>query len=246
MSEFYLFDIGSRGKVAARWRKLAKEVHVVGFEPDQEECDRLNKAAEHTPFLSERHYPIALSSYSETRKFYIARSPALSGFYKPIKDTFEPFEGDPDRADILETINLPVKSLASFCTREDVRPDFLKIDTQGAEYDILRTFLLKEVLGIEVELQVLPLYEAKVLSLHNTKVTEYTTVQALLKRAGFGLWWIRPQYWTFRETKWRRLAWFDALYINLEKLDDPRMKIIYRAYEGEVSKYSWGHKEEGS
>lgn len=229
MSEFYYFDIGSRGRVAARWRSLAIEVHVVGFEPDQEECDRLNKAAEHTRFLSEKHYPIALYGHSEIRKFHITRSPALSGFYKPIKDTFEQFEGDPDRADVLDTVELRVESLADFCRRENVRPDFIKIDTQGAEYPILGSFrfnVLNEVMAVEVELQVLPLYAGM--------LARHTGVQDLLESSGFDLWWIRPQYWKYRETGRKRLAWFDALYMNRGKLDDPRMEIVYRAYEMEL------------
>lgn len=228
MSEFYYFDIGSRGRVAARWRKLAKEVHVVGFEPDQEECDRLNEAAKHTPFLSEKHYPVALSSYSAVKNFHVTRSPALSGFYKPIKDTFEQFQGDPDRADILETVDLPVETLASFCNRENVRPDFMKIDAQGAENVILLGMHAgsDKVLGVEVELQVLPLYDGI--------LTRYPKVQELLEFSGFDLWWIRPQYWKYKGTGRKRIAWFDALYINRWKLDDPLMEIVYRAYEMEL------------
>jgi FkbM family methyltransferase len=232
MSEFYYFDIGSRGNVAARWRKLAKEVHVVGFEPDRLECNRLNKEARNTPFLSEKHYSVAVHGQLGLTRFYIARSPALSGFYKPIKKTFEQFKGDAERADVLKTVKLQAVSLSVFCERENVRPDFIKIDTQGAEYAILESFRfdgLYEVLAVEVELQVLPLYAGNA-----GVLPRYTKVQQLLESSGFDLWWIRPQYWKYKGTGRKRIAWFDALYMNRGKLNDPKMEIVYRAYEMEL------------
>ncbi len=229
MSDFYYFDIGSRRGVPARWHEQAKEVSAVGFEPDEEECNRLNESTASTPFASEIHYPIALSNQDGMRKFYVVRSPALSSFYKPIKATFEHFEGDPDRADILGEVFVRVESLSTFCNSKKIMPSFMKIDTQGAEFDIMSTFYgLREVLGVEVELQVLPLYDGK--------FTHYSQSQAFLESMGFDMWWIRPQYWKLKDRDFRRIAWFDALYINRNMLDDPRMKIVFRVYEKETAK----------
>lgn len=229
MSDFYYFDIGSRRGVPARWYEQAKEINAVGFEPDEEECDRLNESTISTPFVSEVHYPTALSNQDGIRKFYVVRDPALSGFYKPIKATFEQFEGDPDRADVLEALSLRAESLSTFCNSKKLQPSFMKIDAQGAEFDIISTFYgLREVLGVEIELQVLPLYDGK--------FTNYSQSQAFLESLGFDMWWIRPQYWKFKEYDFRRIAWFDALYINSNMLDDPRMKIVFKAYDKETAK----------
>lgn len=229
MSEFYLFDTGSRGGVPARWHQLAKEIHVVGFEPDQEECDRLNGLAASTPFLSERHYPVALSGQDGVRRFYKARSPALSGFHKPIKETFERFSGDPDRADILDSTMMHVRSLTSFCTENKIWPTFLKLDVQGAEFDIISTLhKMDEILGIEIELQVLPLYGGS--------FTNFTQPAAFLQISGFEPWWFKPIYWVADHGGHTRISHFDALYINKRSkaMDDPRMELVLRAYDEEI------------
>lgn len=227
MSDFYYFDVGSRRGAPARWYELAEDVHVVGFEPDQEECTRLNERAASTPFLSEKHYPVALSSQDGARQFYVTRDQALSSFYRPIKSTFEGYKGDPDRADVMSVLLQPTRSLTSFCTEIGVWPTFLKLDTQGAEFDILSTLLRSdEILGIEIELLVLPFYEGA--------FTNFTQPQALLQAFNFEPWWYKPMYWVADHGGYNRIAWFDALYINSRAMNDPRMGLVLRAYEEEI------------
>lgn len=229
MSEFYLFDVGSRDGVAERWHEVDKEIHVIGFEPDPEECEIRNGNSIGTPFLSEKHYPIALSGFDGARRFYRTRSPALSGFYKPIKETFERFSGDPDRADILDSTMIHARGLTSFCIEHKIWPTFLKLDAQGAEFDIISTLhKMDEILGIEIELQVLPLYEGR--------FTNFTQPAAFLEISGFEPWWFKPIYWTADHGGYIRISHFDALYINKRSkaMDDPRMELVLRAYDKEI------------
>jgi hypothetical protein len=44
-----LFDVGARGGIDLRWRRYAAYLEVVAFEPDQGECDRLNREAASRP-----------------------------------------------------------------------------------------------------------------------------------------------------------------------------------------------------
>jgi len=172
---------------AAHWHKVAKDVHVIGFEPDPAECKRLNWQTKSSPFKSEEHFAVALSGADGDRTFYVTRDPACSSLYKPNKKWFEHDNGDPDRADVIETRNIYTRSLRSFCNEQVRWPDFIKIDAQGAEGEILNGYtFLAGAYGVEVEVLALPLYSG----------IEHTSfiVQAILNLHGFRPWAIQPMY----------------------------------------------------
>ena len=228
MSDFHLFDIGSRGMVPARWHKLSDEnIRITGFEPDIEECERLNHSALSTIFTTEIHHPLAVSEVNGFRDFWVTKDRALCSFHKPNELIFRNYQGKPDRADIVRIESIPTITLNKFCEEIGIQPHFIKIDTQGTEYSILKNYEgLKNVLGLEVELLVLPLYEGM--------FTNFTLCQRYLETWRFRPWWIEPVYWQSLQGNYRRLAWFNALYINERFLNHELMPIIYKAYAEEI------------
>jgi FkbM family methyltransferase len=87
-----------------------------------------------------------------------------------------------DRLDVVRSESIPVTTLDNALERAGIRSvDFLKLDTQGSELDILhggvRT-LEDGVLGVEVEVEFLPLYEGQPL---------FPDVHQFMVRRGFEL-----------------------------------------------------------
>jgi FkbM family methyltransferase len=81
------------------------------------------------------------------------------------------------------------------------RTIFLKVDAQGYEMHILRgaSSLLEKVVGLQIELSLLPLYEGQ---------ETYLQVLAWLGQRGFGLWGLLPG---FVDRSSGRLMQFDGL-----------------------------------
>lgn len=152
-----LMDIGARGGIQPRWQPVAAWLDVIGFEPDVQECDFLN---EHHRKNGEqvKVYPVALADADGDRTFYVTGLPNSSGI----------FAGDPAYLARLHDVharNLHVVSQQTIHTRAidsflaehpELRVDFIKIDVEGAEYEVLagakRLLTEGEVLGVEYEI----------------------------------------------------------------------------------------------
>ncbi|PPD41667.1 MAG: FkbM family methyltransferase [Methylocystis sp.] len=76
------------------------------------------------------------------------------------------------------------------------RPTFLKIDTQGFEYEVLKGApeLLKSLVGVQMEASLAPLYEGQ---------PDLLALIEHMRTAGYGIWTINQEF-TDRET-WRLL-----------------------------------------
>ena len=72
-------DVGARGGFTADLLPLSPAVRAIGFEPDEEECARLNAAGgDDGPWRSLRFIPVALGRAEETRRLNIYRKRGCS------------------------------------------------------------------------------------------------------------------------------------------------------------------------
>ena len=130
----------------------------IGFEPDEVECVRLSRSAG----PKYRFFQFAVGESSEDRPIYITRNPACSSLLKPNLDLMSHFLRGTDDLEVVETGIVRTVSLDGFLPTVDVsRVDFLDLDTQGTELDVLRGakhFLGHSVLGINVEVEFSPIY----------------------------------------------------------------------------------------
>ena len=72
-----IIDIGARAGAASCWEPLGDALQVIGFEPEKNECELLNKTSKNK---NQKFYPYALHEKSGIRDFYITNSPSSSGF----------------------------------------------------------------------------------------------------------------------------------------------------------------------
>lgn len=177
-SPLVVVDVGARGGLEYHWADYKDAAQFIGFEPDKEECDRLNSIAK--PNTNMRFYPVALFGDSEVHTFY-HKDPAASSLYPSDLNIISriPDEGAliTRKTSTIRTIDF--KSFVRDYSIADV--DFMKLDAEGAELDILRGSidqLKKSVIGISCEILFMPwLGEGRGLS----------EIEQLLRPLGFKL-----------------------------------------------------------
>ncbi len=163
-----LIDVGAIGELPSPWFRKARYVkNLLRFEP--------RESASNQPNVISLDYAIA--NKDETRPFYVYQGNYSHGSslyeqnYEYVKANFEKLKhiGPPklantwfERSKLLKTMEVTCRTLDSILATLDVKYDFLKIDAQGAEYEILvgaEDFLEKNCLGLQLELFTLPMYK---------------------------------------------------------------------------------------
>ena len=154
---------GGRGR--ARWLAAALAggaavLTLIGFEPEQLEWERLTSRAKANEVFSNR----ALHSRPGELTLYHTRDPARTSIYRPnaalVKDAF----GGDDLFDIVHEEIISATTLDLALRELDLLPvEFLKLDTQGGELEILQgaTRTLTGLFGVEVEVEFEELYEGQ-------------------------------------------------------------------------------------
>ena len=126
-------DVGARGDIGEPW-SLFREgaLNVIGFEPDPEEACRLSAA---NP--NRKYYPYALWGSKTVRPFYLCEWESTSSMYPPNEASnifYVPqhWQGRVSK----RVLDVECVTPDSVLQPGDM-PDFVKIDTQGAELEIL-------------------------------------------------------------------------------------------------------------
>lgn len=167
--EFNFIDIGSIGGLPKPWSNYAENINfLLNFEPNDEPIITSNSIT----------YNTAVWEEDVTLPFYIYKgfnntgSSLFKQNYTYVKDNWETLKNiGPsnlanswfDRSSLIETKTLKCKSLDNILKEFPNKEfHFLKIDAQGAEYNILKgaeKFLSTSCIGLHLELFVIPLYE---------------------------------------------------------------------------------------
>ena len=170
-------DVGAMTEGVDRYAPLVEQgiANINGFEPDPKQFARLRAANR-----PRARYFQAFVGSGGPATFHIARYPGCSSLY----------EADPGVIDLFSSIgasvggNFTVTSTESINTTrlDDVQGlppiDFLKLDVQGAELDVLKgaTRTLESTLVIESEVEFVPLYKNQPL---------FGDIQVFLRERGF-------------------------------------------------------------
>jgi len=152
-----LMDIGAAGEIQSRWRTISNCIDYIGFEPDERSRTKLlraNHGCAHYTIL-----PNLVWGSDGNLNLHLCRKPQTSSAFTPNKSFLINFP-DAARYDVMDKINLPTSRLDS-CDVQDV--DFIKIDVQGGELEVLSgaSNLLSSTLGLEVEVEFNYLYQGQ-------------------------------------------------------------------------------------
>ena len=137
ISPMTVIDIGTRGGFSKYWQSFEGLIRLIGFEADAKECGKdrgINNFALHRD--------------NKKHKFYITQSPASSSFYPFDRNFISRLRDEP----LMQTVGekkYKTRTLDSF----NIYPDFIEMDTEGCELDILQSGVetLKSCIGLEVE-----------------------------------------------------------------------------------------------
>jgi FkbM family methyltransferase len=185
-----LVDVGARGGIAARWNPFTNVLDVTAFEPEPDECERLNREAGSLPYPI-RYVPAALGRESaQAVPLHITNWPVASGIYQPNADFLRSF---PEAAKLFAVQSVEKVSLTmldELAPREGITADCLKVDVEGAALDVLlgATSTLQDTLVLEVEAELNPFFEGEAL---------FPEVDSHLRECGWMLLGLR-------RTSWRR------------------------------------------
>lgn len=175
-------DIGCRWGFADQWHRLGAKCQTIGFDPDIEECTRLEAYYEGRDEV--RLVPVGLSDHTGTATLYMTKDPGGWSLLPTVKDIVERHPAL-DGGKIVGTTTVDVTTLDSWCAAEGVdHVDVIKIDTQGSELSILKgaDHTLEHVSAVEVEVEFNPLYE---------DVPLFGEIDKFLRDRGFVLWRFR-------------------------------------------------------
>ena len=144
--------------------------NVTGFEPSPEQYDVLKGMESDTA----RYLPYALGDGTQ-QELKICRAPGMTSLYEPDMDLLCHFHGFEDWAVVEERLLLETHRLDDITEIESV--DFIKIDAQGAEYQIIHNGRTKisDAVVLEAELSFRPIYKGE---------RPYADVETLLRELG--------------------------------------------------------------
>jgi len=222
--KFFLFDVGASEGIASYWSVFGKHLSAIGFDPLVNECERLNRINRlpdvlyvPTYIVSEipemDHYQgrICGSLFSRSSAVYYLNSFNIDY----VKQHFNM------GAECVYSENKI--SLDRYCLENDIKNvDFIKVDTDGADYAVLRGAdrLLQEgnVLGLYVESQ----FHGEVHPYANT----FRNIDRFLAKKGFMLFDLSTWRYTKAQlpgtfsyqipaqTVTGQISWGDALYLK--------------------------------
>jgi FkbM family methyltransferase len=225
----HLIDVGSLGDLPSPWfEKSDKVAQLLKFEPQDARATQ--------PFVTA--IDAALWSKQGTFPFYIYKGFGHSGS-SLFEQNFEYVDANfgtlkhigparlantwHDRSALEKTLTIHCRTLDDVLAelKQPFSYDFLKIDAQGAEYDILegaKHFIEQDCLGLHLELFTIPLYK---------NIRLLPEVAQYLAEKGFELVKKMPAHGTFDSQH-------DCIFLRKEVLKgkEERMRVIREVYGG--------------
>ena len=182
-------NVGSR-KISSQheysqkgWGIFAPHLTIYGFDADADACEASNSALEAQPInWTEKHIPLALANSVGESTLYVTKHPMCSSLYPPNEPYLERFSGLSELVNLDFYMGIETTTLDEFCQSEGIEEiDFLQIDVQGAELQVLQgasQILGKSILAVQAEVGFSHLYKNQPL---------FADVDIYLREQGFTL-----------------------------------------------------------
>jgi len=178
-----VIDVGCRWGFADHFvnGEHAHNFWIYGFDPDADECRRLEKVYKHFPQGKVQCIPLALGGEEGRRDLFVTKEPACSSLHAPIEFLAQNYPA----LDVIKkerVYPVEVVTLKSWADHEGIdKIDYMKIDTQGSELEILRGAgdILNTTRCIDIEVEFNPIYEGQAL---------FCDVDKFMRSKGFQLW----------------------------------------------------------
>lgn len=178
-SSLVVLDIGCRWGFQDHWKRLGSLVQLIGMDADEQEVQSLNNANKKEEFI-----PKVLGAKKGYGNLYITQDPAYSSLYLP-DDELIRNRPSLNVTNLVSTKTVEISTLDDWTQKKGISQiDFMKLDVQGAELNVLQGAekTLQSVRMLEVKVQFNPLYQG---------VPLFGNVDQFLRQRGFSLWSIK-------------------------------------------------------
>jgi FkbM family methyltransferase len=148
-----LLDIGAAGDVEPRWKKIINFVNYIGFEPDGRSYQKLTQKNNNYFTI----HNIGVWSYEGLIDINLCKTPQVSSFFQPNFKFLDLFPNK-ERFTVENNEKINVVTIDNTIKEE---ADFIKIDIQGGELEVLKgsTVILESALGLELEVEFVEMYQ---------------------------------------------------------------------------------------
>lgn len=206
----HLIDLGASGDASKYWEKLAPLIKLIGFDPNEAECERLN--SQKSGYQSHLFLPYAITGTSGEYTLHKTKSIYCWSLLPPNLPWLERFEFG-HHFEVEGTEKIQCYALDEIDELKNVDVDIIKVDTQGLELPILKAgeHLLRNTIMIETETGFVKNYIGE---------TTFDEVAAYLKAEGFGLFFINSTRQQPRKNSLARIAeneellWCEAIWFR--------------------------------
>lgn len=211
-------DVGSLWGIHDIVHPIASLVHALCFEPGRQAFENLTaQYAIDDVFSKVDIQQVAVSDQiSDGEKLYVTKHPNTSSLLRPSRNFIDRYNAS--ALQVEKTRSVPTTTLdAAIYGNElpqNMLGEFLKLDTQGTEYDVLKgahNLLNDRCLGIWCETEFFKVYE-------NQKT--YSDIETLLQDYGLSVYGLYPNYCSTKALDRRRceteerLMWADVLFFK--------------------------------
>ena len=155
-----LVDVGARNVSVEELVPLQRNINYIGFDADVKEVERLK--TNETKFKTAKYIASYVGEKNQTVKFELHHDAGNSSIF-PFGECYNKWFRCNDKNYVKEVIELSSNSLDELIN-EDV--DFIKLDTQGTEYEVLTNAkkCLESALMVETEVGFIEMYEGQKLA----------------------------------------------------------------------------------
>jgi len=208
-----VIDVGCGNRLIKPWKK---NISSIGFYLGSDPVGTVD----HLQEIPNKH--ICKEAFFNTngyKKFYVCKKLNTSSFFKPDYKELKEYHSSPRRRKrfiITEKKNIRCCRLDDIISKVGVNFDFLKLDTQGSEYQILKgmgKYLRQDIIAVQAEVWFRHLYKG---------IKLFPEVDKLLIKNGF----TRVKKYIF-ECKF----WGDVLYLREDSRKNDKMSFIKKIYK---------------
>ena len=182
-----VMDIGGKGGIPHEFKKASEVFKFIMFEPNPAEYKKLNKENSNNNVL-----PYAIGAKEETKNLYVTNYSSGSSLYKINEKLVSRF-WDHQNLVTNDIESIDCVSLNFLYKNNKISvPNFIKIDVEGGEFDVLSgsTSILshESCLGLKIECR----FDDWLLDDENKPVKTFSEIDIFLKEFGFKLYDIIP------------------------------------------------------
>lgn len=174
-----ILDVGCRFGFADTWSIFGSHATLIGFDPDVSECERLKNSYKgdcNVQFVAK-----GLGSSPCKVPLFLTKEPACSSLYQPDSSLTNSMPHLACAA-LVSEIEIEVTTLDSWFSSSGINHvDFIKLDTQGSELEILEggEACLTSTRALQIEVEFNPIYVGQPL---------FSNIDLFLRKRGFVLW----------------------------------------------------------